>query len=719
MFYAYVCVFAGEYHDAALSFYYANDMRNAYRAAYHGARKNDDTECYEYASVFASIYCKDHENEFIDEAVEVIKFSSEKAKDIGGIKYLIDMNPTDSLKKLIVEAIRYLAVASSTVISSPDDLKRSLSELEVNYSGTKIAEEIKNYDDSEEQSEQDTGDSLDSESIPAPAPSVCEGKITKYNSFEGKGKITATDGKLYEYELSDIADSKLVNNIRAITKWDPSRTISVKFKTTRKWGMDYAIEIIRIEEKSKPVSKSAKKDPNSLYTQGKFEEAIEYYRNKLDTPEWETVFAQIMNCYAALWNKNGDNGYSSEMSALIERMSVKGFTLMKSYEVTQQYFMKVQRYSDALDALNFLIENCDNTDYNRILNYMFNKARCYRHIKEFALAISQLNDWLEIVKTNRITERYDMRKATIFIELAELYYELEDFENAEKNANNASDSERKQSLLKKLDMQKEPVYITGGKEDEEDSENEESMITLDEAYEEYADEAGFNGLSVDDSTVVEKVSAFDKKHLYALITWLTAVSRIAKKNEIKGESVLYKELTMLQAIQSIEGAFSYAYQNPLADCDYTSTQIINLYEASQNLLPKYNEGLMVSAVLRTLFNPGMQEYYLDDLISVVEVSEVSNKYPMLVNLLSEMKKFYDNTGCAIDAFAGYRSNVNVIDNVIQEAKGLCTSIDKKNSEIFESQGQVRRLREAMLSDEQSILRRCLNIVAANDFVNNT
>ena len=95
LFYAYVCVFAGEYHNAALSFYYANDMRNAYRAAYRGARKNDDTACYEYASVFASIYCKNHENEFIDEAVEVIKFSSEKTKDISGIRYLVNMNPTD------------------------------------------------------------------------------------------------------------------------------------------------------------------------------------------------------------------------------------------------------------------------------------------------------------------------------------------------------------------------------------------------------------------------------------------------------------------------------------------------------------------------------------------------------------------------------------------------------------------------------------------------
>lgn len=708
-FYAYVCAFADEYRDSAISFYCADEMRNAYRAAFHGAEKNDDTECYVLAASFAAIYCKDKENEFIDEAVEVIKFSSEKCKDVSAVKYLIDLNPTNSFGKLLAEAINYLAAKNSIVLSAPNDLKKSVSELEAYYPDTKISEEIKSNDFEPEPSEQNT------EPASNPVPSAGEGKITKYNFFESKGKITANDGRVYEYELSDIADSKLLANIKAISKWDDSKPIPVKFKTSRKMGKDYAVEIFRIEEKTKSVPKPVKKDPNSLYTQGRFEEAIECYREKLDTQEWETVFAQIMNCYAALWNKNGDNGYSSEMAALIDRMSIKGFSLMKSYEVMQQYYMKVQRYSDALASINYLIENCDNTDYNRILNYIFNKARCYRHINDFPSAIGQLQDWLDIVKRNKISERYDMRKSTIFIELAELYYELEDYDNAEKFANDASDSERKQSMIQKLDKLKESAEDKSDDLDnEKDAEDEESTITLSEAYDEYVDEAGFKCLEISDDVIVEKISAFDEKHLYCLIAWLTAVSKIAKKCDIKDESVLYNEFTMLQSIQSIEGAFSYAYQNPLAECEYTSTHIVNLYEASQKLLPKYNEGLMVSAVLRTLFNPSsMQDYYLDDLICVIETADISKKYPMIINLMSEMKKFYDNTGCAIDAFAGYRSNVNVIDNVIQEAKELCNSIDKKNSEIFESQGQVRRLRDAMLSDDQSVLRKCLNIVAEN------
>lgn len=702
-FYAYVCAFANEYYDSSISFYYADEMRNAYKVAFDGAEKNDDSKCYVLASVFAAIYCKNKENEFINEAIEVIKFSAEKCNDISALKYLVAMNPADSLNKKLMESMSYLANIKGIALSVSVNLEESISKLSTSYSNTEISEEIKSYD-----TEQDSVIPVSSVS------SSGEGRITKYNFFEEAGKITANDGKVYEYELSEVTDNKLKANLKAISKWDNSRTIPVIFKTSRKSGKDYAVEIVRIEENPKPVSKPVKKNPNNLYTQGLYEEAIKIYREELETQVTDLAFSQIISCYLALWNKNGDLGYSDELEKFTDKYADIVPKTKKSLEILQQYYMKVHDYSKSLNVVNTLLEYCDNSDYGRILHYLIGKERCYRNLHDYQSAIGQLYDWLDIVKRNKMTDKYVMRDASIYIELAELYYELEDYENAEKYANDASDSERKQSLLKKLDKQNEPVEeeITE-QEDEDDSENKELIMTLNEAYDEYIDEAGFNGLAINDSIIVDKISSFDKNHLYCLITWLTAVSEIAKKSNIKGESVLYNEFTMLQAIQSIEGAFSYAYQNPLSECEYTSTQIVNLYESSQNLLPKYNEGLMVSAVLRTLFNPGMQDYYLDDLIGVVETSDVSNKYPMLVNLLSEMKKFYDNTGCAIDAFAGYRSNANIIDNVIKEANELCDSIDKRSSEIFESQGQVRRLREAMFSDEQSILRKCLNIVADN------
>lgn len=40
-------------------------------------------------------------------------------------------------------------------------------------------------------------------------------------------------------------------------------------------------------------------------------------------------------------------------------------------------------------------------------------------------------DWLDIVKRNKIKERYAQRDTLAYTELAELYFEAEDYENAE------------------------------------------------------------------------------------------------------------------------------------------------------------------------------------------------------------------------------------------------------------------------------------------------
>ena len=112
---------------------------------------------------------------------------------------------------------------------------------------------------------------------------------------------------------------------------------------------------------------------------------------------------------------------------------------------------------------------------------------------------------------------------------------------------------------------------------------------------------------------------------------------------------------------------------------------------------------MTAAILRTFFNPSnSQDYYLDDLICIMEGSALSEKYPMLINLFTEMKSFYEITGCtyAIDAFAGYRSDVSVIDQVVEEANKLCQTIDQRTN-VYENQGQVRKLREIMFSDDKN------------------
>ena len=61
-FYAYACMLSEEYRESAIAFSYANDFRNAFRAAYEGAEKKDDIELYALAAAFASIYITETED---------------------------------------------------------------------------------------------------------------------------------------------------------------------------------------------------------------------------------------------------------------------------------------------------------------------------------------------------------------------------------------------------------------------------------------------------------------------------------------------------------------------------------------------------------------------------------------------------------------------------------------------------------------------------------
>ena len=337
-FYAYVCAFADEYNASAVSFYYSNNMREAYKIAFEGAKNNNDKELFVLASVFSAIYCKDIENEFIDEAVKVIGFSAEKCKDISAIRYLIDLNPTDQLNKLLIESVKYLATAGNILLSAPTNLRQSISEIESFYSSATILQEINSYDNDpdlpeEELPEEDNNTA--SENIPAVEElKTAEGKITKYNFFEGKGKITDNDGKVYEYELKDIADTKLLNNLKAISKWNDSKTIPVKFEKSRKMGKDYAVKIIRIEV-PKAVLKYITKDPNALYMKGDYEEAIEIIEFIHMVLEEEPQKKQLHFILFLIYHYTGDvaladdhfKEFSDTYSCYFDSQTVKGMLL--------------------------------------------------------------------------------------------------------------------------------------------------------------------------------------------------------------------------------------------------------------------------------------------------------------------------------------------------------------------------------------------------------
>lgn len=729
-----ICLLCKDYLSAADSFMYANNVKYAYLAAYTGAKEKNDLELYEKAAAYAALYIVENKEQPLKEAASILLTSSKKCNDISGIKYILTTSPTIFSLPDMQSVRQYLEILCGHSISDTHNLEDVISGLEPYYPKHDIEKEIRQWE---------TIPEAEAETEPiSQKKEWYQGKLVSYNIFESRGTIEEETGSIYQYELADITDDFLRNKVTKLKTSKELQPIDVLFKSERKMGKDYAISIKCNPNQNyayapkKSSSQNFKMNANMLYTAGRYEDALERYQETLDTTQWETVFCQVMNCYAALLKENNGAKYAEKMDVFVAECEEKGFTIPKSYEALQQYYMKKQDYKNAISAINHLIDSCESTEYKRLLNYLLNKARCYRHLQDNQSAIGQFLDWLDIVKQQKLTECDTMRTIIVYPALAEAYFEVGEYENAEKYINLSSgNEERKQILLEKLKkkLQKdEPVSEEITEPESEADESEEmddddtTAITLQEAYDAYLDEDGFDSLGIQIEDVVEKIHAFDEKHLYCLLTWLSAISEISKKGGGTDVSTLNPNLTVSQAIQSIEQAFSYAYQNPLAECNYTSTQIITIYEAVQKLIPQDSEKLMTAAILRTFFNPSnSQDYYLDDLICIMEGSALSEKYPMLINLFTEMKSFYEITGCtyAIDAFAGYRSDVSVIDQVVEEANKLCQTIDQRTN-VYENQGQVRKLREIMFSDDNSVLKKCLNIAAENNltefqFVRNT
>lgn len=729
-FYAYVCLLNKEYCNSAFSFYYAGDIRNAYRAAFYGAERGSAEELYLNSAAFSAVYLANMQAEYSDEALNVLMVSSEKRSDITGLQYLFSADPGSV--SLLRDAFMYLGGKCSICdmdYSNPDEC---IAKLKPRYSAVGIFDEIRKL--LSEMNQQSGNIPEDDTAGDTEIDGRLSGTMSTYSIFEHRGVIKTDDGREYVYDIDDINDASLRKKLGELKSKKDFSPVDVLFVPSRKFSKDSAAEIVC--ESTDDVSEEQEvsdfsgyngystydqsyayngKDPNKLISSGKYEEAIDILRRELDSDESGDALAKIIQCYLALWNKNDDMGYSSELKALLSKYADNAHGSLRCLEMMQQYYMKVHDYSDCLEVLNELIENTDSADHSRRLHYIQAKERCYRGLNDYGSAIGQLHDWLDIVDRNKITSRTLIRQTTIYIELAELYFEVGDYENAEKYAKASTCAqERKQLLLDRLNALRQPEEQSEseyGEDDCEDSSETDTTITLQEAYAEYSDTGT---ISLSDEDVVSKLNEFDENHLYCLLAWLSAAARLSEKNIARRDSAINGNFTVAQAICIIESAFSYAYGNPLAECDYTGTQVVSVYENAGKVIPQYSDSLMIAAALRTMFSPSSTpDYSLDSLIKMVENSETAARYPVLLSLLNKMKEFYEGTGCALDFFAGYRSNNNVIDSIIADASRLRNSIDAKN-DVYENQGQVRRLRELVFSDTQCDLRRCLDIAAENN-----
>lgn len=344
-------------------------------------------------------------------------------------------------------------------------------------------------------------------------------------------------------------------------------------------------------------------------------------------------------------------------------------------------------------------------------------------MRDYPLAIGELKNWLDIVERNNITNQYDNRDTFIYNELAELYFELEDYGNAEKYVSLSVDSDRSQSLKQKLEAKKAELTSEVAEETNDDGfDNDDDIIdevvpvpeeSLQSAYEEYIDVDGFDTLDKDDRDIIKTAFSFDKNHLYCLLTYLNSASAISASSKKTRTDDNGETVYVGQAIKAVDTAVAYAFNSPLLDLKYLSTEIIAVYGEVQKYLPNTAPSMFAASAMYALFNtPSTPDYSIGDFTVVIEKYGLE-QYPALLPLINDLISFRESTGYSMDLFAGYKTGSFVLDAITAEAKACRESVDMRGG-VFESQGQVRRLRELMFCGEGSELRTCLDIVAENN-----
>ncbi len=723
---AYIQLSHKEYSAASESFYYADNCRYSYCAAYQGADNNNDNGLYRQAAAFSAIYLLSDSPAESAEAFEVLRKSSVITKDISGMKYVLDHTSSDEIKEMLSKNIK--AIGKDYIKHDADfsDSKKLLESLKQFYPSDEIEKKITDFLSKapvkETKKSSETGNAS-----PEPEPDTTKeykGKIVTYNFHQEKGTVKDDDGREYPFELKIIKDDSLQNQIKKIwsKQFDP---ISVKFTLSKIAGKYVVSSMKRGAEDPKPVTLDgiSMASANYLFSNKDYKGAIEIYKkhmNDKNDKDKEVAFSQVVMCYLALSNENENLGYLEELGAFVEKYVGQITKTMKNLEALHHFYNKTNNYEKMLNTLNYLMELCDPTSYGRMLNYITGKERCYRFMKNYKSAISELFDWLEMVKRNKLKDYYPQRASLIYPELADLYFETENYEASEKYLKLSNESERIIALRQKLEEKK--AELAPDESDDDSFDNDEDMIeeaisepeeSLQTAYEKYTDTDGFDALGIDDTSVITTAFGFGADKLYCLLTYLNSASAISASSEKTRTDENGETVYVGQAIKTADTAVSYAFNSPLMDSEYLSTEIIAVYEEAQKYLPDTASSMFAASALYALFNtPSVPDYGIGD-FSVVMEKHGLEQYPTLIPLINDLVSFRENTGYGMDYFAGYKTGTHVLEAIIEEAKACRESVDMRN-DVFESQGQVRRLREFMFSTDDSELRACLNIVAAND-----
>ena len=571
------------------------------------------------------------------------------------------------------------------------------------------------------------------------------GKVFTYSKSNSEGKIRCNeDGKEYLFTPDDIGNPELKSTFKEMSGMGSLRTFdangdytSVSFDVIRRCGKDYATKIVPvfIGKFSGIVipTDCTRADIEKLYANGEYEQAIDYcfymLRSTQTIYDIAFFFKTVIKSCTVLMNTRTDNEsaiYSKvandliaeyEQNGNIERIHLMSECTAEFYELNEDYKNTV-RYAEmtvaSCEKLIGLDEERHKDKRNNIINSKITIADCFEKLGNSEKAKEILDECLKYMYEYRI---FGTKFETVKNKLAEYNGTSASPEKTEseeiitdeetvtpENAPDESAEDYEEELYESEEDEAED-----DDDDDDDTDIPDDETALNSAYNAYDDKNGFFKLGLTRDGILEKIKGFDEEHLYCLLTWLAAASKIVDSTtELKGD------FSLLTDVQALNTAFGYAYNSPLVECEYESSNVLAQYQdlTDRSILPDDYEALSAAASLRTLFGPyDKPDYSLANLCEFVKKTSIAEKYPELISLLEKLAQFRNVTGYAPDMFAGYKSNGDAAERVTAAAQELIKQLEAK-LDIYESNGQVRRTREIIFTE--SPLRKCLDIAATDD-----
>ena len=501
--------------------------------------------------------------------------------------------------------------------------------------------------------------------------------------------------------------------------------------------------------------------PNALFTAKQYTAALAGYKQQLEENKIEEGFCGCVQCYMKFMKDNTlSETHQAELQEMLSQYEHRLPLTMKSYSLLVQLYSKLENWQKVIEAIDKMVAGNIFKDNSQCLHFLNLKAMALRSQGRLPEAIEALAETCRFVERNRLYEKMEQIRSITYVEMADMYADLGDYQQSKYYYDMSDENAKKAELLAKIEqLRKGKTPLTQEEQPSEmpaaddtadtlldtasadddwpqkskeqdavlsafaeaaaaDSEEEAPDVNAEETPAEdsdaeesveYTDTEAFDKLIVSDKAIIETAMSFREGQLDCLITYLAAAAEICR-NVLSERPSDFDDLLMTDTITAVSelvnAAFAaHGFVQPLS-CDHLMMD----YLTCCAVMPAFSYTFFIAAVLRAMFaEKNLQSFEMERLMSELEKITPEAYKSKVQALASLMISFKISTGYSVDVFADYNTRNEYTQSIIRSAEECRAYIDGR-VKSYESQGRLRRARELMFHDKESIIAEGLDIV---------